>query len=57
MVHCSQKMSEKNFGFKLQQREHISLEELRNSFFKESASPFPQQSLMTSMKFCETIDE
>jgi hypothetical protein len=50
-------MSEKNFGFELQQREHVSLEELRNSFLEESASPFPRQSLATSMKFCQTIDE
>ncbi len=57
MVHCSVKMSERNFGFELKRREHVSLEELRDSFLEESASPFPRQSLATSMKFCQTIDE
>lgn len=50
-------MREKNFGFELKQREHISLEELRSTFLKESTHPFPTQSLNTSLKFCETIDE
>jgi len=51
------KMSEKNFGFDLNGREHVSIDELRSLFLKESAAPFPTRSLETSMKFCQTIDE
>jgi hypothetical protein len=51
------KMREKNFGFELQQREHVSLDELRDTFFIETTAPFPSRSLATSMKFCQTIDD
>ncbi len=50
-------MSEKNFGFELKQREHVSIDELREEFLHESISPFPANSIKTSMKFCQTIDE
>jgi hypothetical protein len=50
-------MREKNFGFELKQREHVSIEELRDIFLKESTESFPAKSFSTSMKFCQTIDE
>ena len=57
MLHCSVKMREKNFGFELKEREHVSVDDLREKFLKESSEPFPNKSFATSMKFCETLDE